>query len=272
MFRADLHCHSTCSDGSLSPKELVALAVEQGLQGLAITDHDTVAAYPAVLEEAREKGVEMISGVEFSCEHREHNVHLLAYAFDIHHEELQSFCEAHKKRREQRYQGMLRKLREGGVDLQEEVVEAHSLGRPHLAKLLVDQGRVKDVKEAFQRYLGDGKLGYVPSSSFGVQETIDLIHRAGGLAVLAHPMLIRRNGVLRDLLEMNFDGIEGYYAKFPRNQEERWVLAGTRRGWMVTGGSDFHGAPKPHIPLGASWVGEELFAQLRERFRENNLK
>lgn len=107
--------------------------------------------------------------------------------------------------------------------------------------------------------------------AFSVEETLDIIHKANGLAIIAHPHLIDNSKVLIDLLSMDFDGIEGYYARFPPQAHERWVKIGKRKGWIITGGSDYHGDIKPHLPLGSSWVGEETFSVLRKHFENNNV-
>ncbi|MCB1136825.1 MAG: phosphatase, partial [Chlamydiia bacterium] len=140
---------------------------------------------------------------------------------------------------------------------------------PHIAKRLIDAGYAKDIKEAFSLYIGDGRRCFVPSQAFSVEETLDVIRAAGGLAVIAHPMLVSRRRVLRDLLKMDFNGIEGYYACFPPEQERPYQQQGLERGWLITGGSDYHGAVKPHIRLGASWVTQETFDRLWEHAQQH---
>lgn len=280
-FRADLHCHTTCSDGSMTPVQLVQKAIDSGLQGLSITDHDTVAAYKSALPLAEKLGLEMIPGVEFSAawaaktgfDNSEEHVHILAYAFDLHHPDLSTFCEKQSQRRLKRNRDILRKLREHGMPLEEE--ELLKLGnpevdpskrvyaRPHIAKLLIDKGYASSMMEVFHKWIGEGKCCYAPGENATVEDTLDLIHHIGGVAIIAHPHLIRKQKNLRRLLEMNFDGIEGYYALFPKDVQQKWVEIGTKKGWIVTGGSDFHGEAKPHIPLGCSWVNEETFRRLQ---------
>ena len=279
-FRADLHSHSTCSDGSMTPQELVEHAKERGLQGLSITDHDTVSAYEVALPIARAAGLQMISGVEFSSVMGEVSVHLLGYAFDLRNERLLEFCEKHQRRREDRNRGILNRLRQLGLSIKEEELQQFSsthlpggqgsIGRPHIAMAMMQHGFVSSVDEAFKKYLGNGKHAFVQGASFSAQETIDIIHGAGGFAVIAHPHLIKGKKVVRKLTELPFDGVEVYYARIPRNQEEKWLQLAKEKEWMYTGGSDFHGMAKPHIPLGCSWVPEPVFAPLYERFMENN--
>lgn len=275
FFRADLHCHSNRSDGTLSPSEIVRLACERGLQGLSITDHDTIEAYPEALAEARNKGLRLLSGVELSAVHRNTSVHILAYAFSTHSAIIKEFCRNHFRRRKNRLLLILEKLASAGIPLTEEEVEPkgseefRSVGRPHIALAMIERGYVASVKEAFLRYLGEGKPCYVPGEAYSVEETLDVIGAAKAFAVIAHPHLIKDKDVLKDLLAMKFDGIEGYYARFSPHEHARWVKIGRKKGWFITGGSDFHGTIKPETALGSSWAGEEIFSFLMERFEEN---
>lgn len=135
---------------------------------------------------------------------------------------------------------------------------------------MIKKGYVQSVQEAFHLYIGENKPCYAPGvSKYTVEKTIEKIHEAKGLAVIAHPHLIEDGKIVNALLSMPFDGIEGYYARFSPEQEERWIKVGKRKGWLITGGSDFHGEIKPNNPLGCSWVGEETFNVLYELFRKN---
>jgi 3',5'-nucleoside bisphosphate phosphatase len=279
-FRADLHCHTTCSDGSYSPQEIVKLAVETGLSGLSITDHDSIEAYQTAVPIAKELNLPLISGIEFSSMHKNVSVHVLAYSFSLSSPLIHSFCAKHHQRRLNRNQAILELLDKQGMPVSEEDLysttksslphQRQTLGRPHIALALVQKGYVESVQEAFQKYIGEGKSCYVPGSHFTVEETIQLIHQANGFAIIAHPHLIEPTSIVRDLLEMNFDGLEGYYARFHASEQKRWVKIGQHRGWIVTGGSDFHGDIKPTLPLGSSWVRQEIFQILLERFQYNS--
>lgn len=276
-FRADLHCHTTCSDGTVSPEDIIQIACDIGLQGLSITDHDTIAAYMEAVPAAKAKNLPLISGVELSAMHRQTNVHLLAYSFSLNSAIIEDFCRRHHQRRELRNQMILDRLAAHGMplssdDFSQDLLSPQSkksMGRPHIALAMVKRGYVQSIQQAFHSYIGEGKPCYAPGSAFSVEETIELIHRANGLAVIAHPHLIENVGILKDLLDMKFDGIEGYYARFPANVHERWIKIGAHRGWIITGGSDFHGTIKPNLPLGSSWVNAETFAILQQRFQVN---
>lgn len=278
-FRADLHCHTTCSDGSKSPQEIIELAALT-LQGLSITDHDSIKAYDSVLPLAKSAGLLLISGIEFSSMHLGTSIHVLGYAFDLQSEFIHNLCQRHVQRRKERNLGILELLTKKNVPISEDDLiaanpllkdkEQHTIGRPHIAKAMMMKGYVETIQEAFQRYLAENACCYVSGTPISTQETIDTIHEANGFAVIAHPHLIGNARAVKQLLEMNFDGIESYYAKLSFNQERKWIDIACKKGWLITGGSDFHGDFKPQIPLGCSWTTEETFRKLYERFQSNN--
>lgn len=277
VFRADLHCHSTASDGSSSPEELIDLAVSIGLQGLSITDHDTIAAYEKAIPAAQAKHLQLISGIELSAMHKGTSVHILGYAFKLDSPAIHDFCQRHLERRIYRNQKVLHLLKTHGMPIEASdfpetsLIAGHPVGRPHIAQAMIHKGYVSSVKEAFQLFLGDGKSCFVSGEAFSIEETIHTIHEAKGLAVIAHPHLIKNQKTVSDLLQMPFDGIEGYYARFFPHQEERWVKIGIKKNWVITGGSDFHGTVKPETPLGCSWVPGTTFSLLKQRHDENNI-
>lgn len=268
LFKADLHCHSTCSDGSLSPLQLLELAKEKGLGGLSITDHDTIEAYQeAFFQRAQELNIEICTGVEFSCQIRSTNVHILGYNFECKNEELQKLCARHHERRTKRNLEILHLLAKKGMKITEEELQNAAfgtvIGRPHIAKVLCEKGYVGSIKEAFNHYIGDGKSCFSPGESFAVGETVQILHKAKGKAFIAHPHLIKKRKALRALLDIPFDGLEGYYACFKKSANDKWVSLAKDKGWLVSGGSDFHGELKPQIPLGASFVFREDFDAIR---------
>lgn len=276
-FRADLHCHTTSSDGTLSPKDLIQMASDKGLQGLSITDHDTIEAYKEGAAAALEKNIQLVPGVELSSMHRNTSVHILAYGFSLDSPIIKSFCDKHHERRKIRNQEMIELLAYHGMPLVPEDFppelfsrdSRHTVGRPHIALAMCKKGYVRSIQEAFQKYIGDGKPCYLSRNSISVEETIGVIHEAKGLAVIAHPHLIERSRTVKDLLSMEFDGIEGYYARFPLSTNEKWLKIGLQKGWIITGGSDFHGEFKPSASLGSSWVNQETFTILQQRFLLN---
>lgn len=270
-FRADLHCHSTASDGTLTPEEIVSLAKKIGLNALSITDHDTIEAYFTAIETARQVDLQLITGIELSSVLQGVSIHILGYCFPFPNPVLETFCSQHQERRKKRCREMLMLLSQHGMPIEEEELLqslAHkktTIGRPHIAQMMIKKGFVESLNEAFKKYLGDGCPCYVQGERFSPQETISTIHQAGGVAIIAHPHLIKEVGILKQLLEMNFDGMECYYSKFLPKEQKRWLKIAEKRSWLVTGGSDFHGSIKPNIPLGCSWINEEYFNQLVER-------
>lgn len=278
-FRADLHCHTTCSDGTVTPKDIIQIALDLHLQGLSITDHDTIEAYQEAVPAAEQKNFPLISGVEFSAVHRETSVHVLAYSFSLSSSHIKEFCRQHHQRRCLRNQAIIDRLASYGMKLNVEDFPAglfanisqHSIGRPHIALAMMKKGYVQTLQQAFQEYIGEGKPCYVPAGAFSVEETLEVIHQSKGLAIIAHPHLIENRSILKDLLNMNFDGIEGYYGRFPSSVHDRWLKIGADKGWLITGGSDFHGDIKPNLPLGSSWVNQDTFKILQKHFEQNQI-
>lgn len=268
--RYDLHSHTNCSDGSMSPEEILQLAKDIGLSGLSITDHDTVNAYAKALPLAEKLGLKMVSGIEFSTVHQNTSVHILGYSFKLDSPSILALCQRHQTRRINRYKTMLELLKKQNMPITEEELlslgQQGSIGRPHIAISMMNKGYVKTMKEAFQNYLAEGKPCYVRTETISVEETIEAIQQGNGLAVIAHPHLIWKRNIVDDLLGMKFDGIEVFYSRFPRENEKQWADIANKKGWLMTGGSDFHGSVKPDIPLGCSWVGEQTFNILYQRF------
>lgn len=266
-FRADLHCHSTYSDGTFTPHELVKHALNSGLNGLAITDHDNVDAYGCAKPLADALGLMMITGVEFSAVHKGSSVHILGYGFKADSICIRELCSKHAERRLERNAAILHNLEKLGMPLlQEDLKEFSSnestLGRPHIAQAMIKKGYVLTLQEAFKNYLGEGQAAFERGDSISVEETIQVIHKGGGVAVIAHPHLLKNQHLEHDLLEMPFDGIEAYYSSMPCYQHQRWIKIAKKKHWLITGGSDFHGAIKPAISLGCSWVPYETFCIL----------
>ncbi len=271
-FRADLHCHSTYSDGTCTPLEIIDLAIQKRLQGLSITDHDTIGAYKEAIPYAQEKHIDLISGIEFSADHKGESVHVLGYAFPPFHPAIESLCLEHSLRRKVRNHEMLEKLSSLGMSITMHDVEQaagsklETIGRPHIANAMLKKGYVASFKEAFKLYLGEGKLAYVKGTPISVEKTLDTIHAAHGLAFIAHPHLIESSRLKSQLLEMDFDGIEVYYGTFNRDDHERWLHIAQKKGWLISGGSDFHGGIKPNVSLGCSWVSLEHFSILKKHY------
>jgi len=269
-FRADLHTHTNCSDGESSPTQLIRIAKQIGLSALSITDHDTIAAYPEAIKEAKIAGLLLGTGVEFSAAYEGMSVHLLGYDFDEENSGIHDFCAKHQVRRKERNEAILAKLSKRGMPI--DPCELKGQGRPHIAALMVEKKYVASMQEAFHRYIGEGKLCYDSGHPFSVDETARVVRQAGGKVFLAHPHLMENRKLVRQLLNFPFDGMECYYAKCSPEQEKPWVKLAQSRGWLISGGSDFHGAAKPHIPLGCSWVDEKTFFSIFTRLGSHRVQ
>jgi 3',5'-nucleoside bisphosphate phosphatase len=265
-FRADLHCHTICSDGTDSPEEVLRKAASIGLQGLSITDHDTIDAYsPELFLLANELNIRLLPGIEFSSEWEGSSIHVLGYGIDLKASPLRDFMFQMIFRRGERNGAILQKLRDLGFSLHKEELERYggrTIGRPHIAHLMIEKGYVATLREAFDLYLRDGASCYVPGIRFTPLEVIEQIRNAKGKAILAHPHFLKKGSFLKQILSMPFDGIEAYYGNQPIAFQQPWVDIARKKNWIVTGGSDYHGSVKPHALLGSSWVSQDTFDRL----------
>ncbi|NGX34775.1 MAG: 5'-3' exoribonuclease [Candidatus Anoxychlamydiales bacterium] len=271
-FRADLHVHSYFSDGTDSPQELLYLAKEKNLSAIAITDHDTIDAYDDKLFElAKKLDIKLIVGSEISSKLLDSTVHILAYNFDLKSKSFSIFLNQLLEKRKDRNIKILEKLNKKNIDISEsDLIESSKktntsktvLGRVHIAKLMIEKGYVKTINEAFESYIKDDGPCFVMGDRFSPKEVIDQIHLVNGKAVLAHPNQIKRSKVIDALLELDFDGIEVYYAKLFPIYERRWLKIAEKKNLIATGGSDFHGFIKPYITLGCSWCDENTFNKI----------
>ncbi len=271
ISRVDLHLHTTASDGQFSPSELVAMALEGGLLTIAITDHDTTAGIDEALEAARGTGLEVIPGVEISCDVPREEVHLLGYYLDHHHPTLQGKLRAMRDARLQRAKGMLAKLEALGFPLPWEMVAElageGSVGRPHIAQAMFKMGHVASTDEAFDLYIGRNGPAYVERYKISPSAAVALVKEARGLPVLAHPLRVTH--FLPSLLEAGLVGLEAYYNGY--SPEEMRGLAALARKFdlIATGGSDFHGPDVlDTVGMGGAPVPMESVERLRALARE----
>lgn len=266
MARVDLHAHTTTSDGTLTPTQLVRLAVENGLNALAITDHDHVGALDEARKAAHGHDLEIVTGIELSLVEDGVELHLLGYLFDEKNERLVATLDRLRAARQTRAARIVERLSDLGVDItladvQAEVGEGattRSIGRPHVARALMTKGHVASVTEAFDRYLGDGRPAAVPKEKLGAADAIALLHDAGGLAVLAHAVTIpaeRREEMVRRLAAHGLDGLEVAHSKHGPVERETLGTLAHSLGLVETGGSDFHGTNKPDVKLGSGRDG-----------------
>lgn len=254
----DLHIHTTISDGTMTPGEIVTLASKKGLKAIAITDHDTFAGVEEAQLAGKGVGLEVISGIELSAQYQDINIHLLGYLFDHKDENFIAALRKIQAGRIERNLRIIERLNKLKIELTIEEVEEFSIkgqvGRPHIASLLVRKGYVDTMDEAFEIYLGSGGLAYESRYLFQLPEAIANIKRAGGLAILAHPYHIYNNcknfkRYLDELSAMGLDGIEAYYPTHSRKFRKELLQLSTEKSLLVTGGSDFHGDIRPGTTL-----------------------
>ena len=273
----DLHTHTTASDGSYSPTELVHLAEQSNLEALAITDHDTVAGLSEASEAASRAKLEVINGVELACNVQAGTLHMLGYFIDPENRPLQDLLEQLVDSRKQRNPQIIAKLNELGYEITMEQVRAHASGpiisRLHIALEMLEKRFVRSIDEAFGRFLGDNGSAYVKRIEPEPAQAITLIHQAGGLAVVAHPFHLRAadeqelGKKLKDLALLGLDGVEVWYPEHTAEiTEQLWRIC-QRLDLAAVGGSDFHGAAKQHIKLGTGRGGLNIPLEILDRLK-----
>lgn len=268
----DLHLHSELSDGTETPEEIVRLAAEAGLTAISLTDHDHLEGSHRAREAAEAAGLAYVTGTELSVEWDSGPMHMLSYRIDPDSGPLTDRLEEVRRGREQRNTTMVERLAELGYDITFDEVAAVAggpvIGRPHMARVLIDKGYFDSMKNVFDRLLGTGRPGYVERVRLGAVEAIDLTRQSGGVAVIAHPHTI---GVGRDDYERAFSelaaaglgGIECHYPEYTPEVRNRLARTADALGLIATGGSDFHGSNKPGLHVGVGFddlsVPDEAF-------------
>lgn len=275
--RCDLHAHTTASDGDLSPSELVQHAVEVGIGALGVTDHDTVAGIPEAVEAAARLGMALAPGVEVSAEFSPGTMHILGYYVDIENKPLQDALEKLRGGRDVRNAFILEKLNGLGIEITMEEVLAvageESVGRPHIAQVILNKGYCATRQEVFDKYLAKGAAAYFDRIRFSPAESIELILNAGGVPVLAHPVQLKLeddalSGMVGELAGMGLKGIEIYYWNHTPQQTAFYCKLAEKYDLLVTGGSDFHGPSRSETRLGVGGgdlaVPIEVYDNLRK--------
>ncbi len=266
-MRIDLHLHSTASDGSLSPSELISAARTGGLDVVSLTDHDTTSGF-AEASAAGRGSVHVVPGIEMSTTHEGLELHMLGYFVDPVHPVLQAHERDAVERRRERMIAILDALDGGGVSVDYTEVTSAAAGarviaRPHLARVLVQRGFAHTVSEAFDRYIGNACDAYRPVNLVGPAEAIERIHTAGGIAVWAHPDYDSFNREIRRFVNWGLDGVECYRPKCSAQESMAFEQVATSLGLYVTGGSDWHGVW--HGRLGLFSLGREELGAVLER-------
>lgn len=270
MRFADLHTHTFHSDGTRSPKEVVDVARSHGVTILAISDHDNLAAFFEAKRYADSAGVTLIPAMELSCIYEGVDIHVLAYAFDPMDERIDERLRSFRETRHRRGYAMVDRLRALGLNISPERVDqlagGGAMGRPHVARALVEAGYVPSVSEAFDQYLGAGKPAYVEKERFQIGEAVTLIHDCGGLTSIAHPTLYpNHEHIVPELLDLGIDGVEAFHPDVDELNRERYANLARFRNKLVTGGSDDHGTVKTSETLGTVKVPETLIQPILER-------
>jgi len=255
----DLHTHTTASDGSLTPCQLVEAALEAGLAAIAVTDHDTVDGVSGAVEAGASLGIRVVPGIEISCVLDGGTLHILGYGFDPSEPRFAAGVERLKRARKERNPKIIHNLREMGIPITLEQVEERAgggvVGRPHIAKTLLDLGAVKTVQEAFDSYLASDSPAYEHKFRYEPADAFEKIKGAGGIPVMAHPYQTHREGeelrqLVSELAEQGLEGIEVLYSRHSPEQVEFYGELAREFDLVPTGGTDFHGKTKPDITLG----------------------
>lgn len=267
MVTADLHLHTVASDGTWRPEQLVAAAHRAGLAAIAVTDHDSTASVLCAQAKGRELGITVIAGVELSTCAGTQEVHLLGLGANPADAGLAQLMLELREGRAKRGLLILGKLARLGLPVPAHAVQAlakgATIGRPHVARAMLELGYVHSIDEAFEMYLAEGRPAHVPRPRLSTVEGIAAVHRAGGIAVCAHPGLLEDDGVLQALVAAGLDGLEVYASAHSPEQTREYLALATTHGLLVSGGSDCHGPwPSSPLRLGSVGVGTEDLCRL----------
>ncbi|SCG83385.1 Protein trpH [Proteiniborus sp. DW1] len=251
--KSDLHVHTTFSDGSLTPYEVLKWAYDKKIYAISITDHDTIEGLKYAIESSNLFDVLIVPGVEISCTFEDEEIHLLGYYFDIQDKNLLEALNLLKHSRETRGEKIIEKLNRLGLNLTlHEVYDIAGkgvIGRPHIAKAMINRKYVSSVQEAFDKYLDRHKPAYVDRYRLSLKEGIDLIHKAGGVAIIAHPGLIKNERIFFEVMKIGIDGIEVIHSKHSPEDTLKYEHMANENNLITTGGSDFHGDLIGDIPV-----------------------
>lgn len=259
MSEIDLHTHSTASDGTFSPSELVAAAAAAGIRAIALTDHDTVQGIPEACQAGRMHGVEVIGGCELSVEYPQGSMHILGLWVPQNPGPLDETLRHLTSLRKNRNLSIIRNLNDCGVPITYDELEMEAdgatIGRPHIARLLVDKGMAVDLQDAFANWLRPGTKGYASKEKLLPRQAIELLKSVAATVILAHPCTLRLDEVklevvLRELKQWGLDGVEVHYSMHTQSQTKTYASLCRKLDLVQSSGSDFHGANKPNIALG----------------------
>jgi predicted metal-dependent phosphoesterase TrpH len=266
----DLHTHTTASDGTYAPRDLVIEAASRGVRVLAITDHDSTEGLPEAFEEAeRRRPLELLPGIEINCDVEGAEIHVLGYLMEWQAPWFQEFCREQRRERRERVHLMAERMAALGMPFDADevfaLVKEGSAGRPHVAQVMVARGYVKTVREAFDKYLAAGRPGHVPRKKLTPEDAVRLIRRAAGVPVFAHPGLASRDELIPGLIAAGLMGIECYYTEHSAQQRATYLQICKEQDLVATGGSDFHGPQVRAATLGSPSVPMAAVEALRAK-------
>ena len=265
----DLHLHTYYSDGTFTPEQVAKAAEEMKLAAISLTDHDTIEGCDRLAKACDERNIEFIPGTELSVDIEGNEMHLLGYFLDTQNERLITETTNYQQNRTNRVHGLVDQLNELGIELDADDVfdlaKCKAPGRPHVARALVKHGFCGSVDEAFSRFLRRGATAWVPKTNVDYREGIELIHQAGGLAVMAHPGLNKIDHLIPDLVKAGLDGLECWHTRHPKSTAKRYREMAERYGLIITGGSDCHGAGRGHPLIGTVRVPYEILEKMKSR-------
>ena len=266
MRVVDLHIHTIFSDGTLLPREVVRLAALRGLSAIAITDHDEVGGLKEGVEFGERFGINVVQGIELSAKKEDKSIHLLGYFIDPNNRELLDFVHFMRESRLKRAEKIIDKLGEHGISIKMDDVQKHtglgSIGRPHIAEALVAERAVRDLQEAFSKYLGDGKPCYVSKANVTPKSAIELILSAGGIPILAHPAFLEPKDWIPEFVDEGLMGIEVWYPSHSETQINKYLEIANKYKLVPTGGSDSHGTRHGYPEIGEFTVPYQVLERL----------
>ncbi|HKY21701.1 MAG TPA: PHP domain-containing protein [Vicinamibacterales bacterium] len=267
----DLHLHTTASDGLCEPAVLVDLAWRAGIRTMSVTDHDTIAALCEVEHAATAAGIAFVPGIEITAVHEGRDVHVLGYFFDRSDTALSGFLEQQRADRVRRINLMADRLASMGKTIDREAILAsrprgESVGRPMVAKALVKAGHVTDARQAFDQLIGEGKPAFIPRSGAAPAEVVAIINRAGGVASLAHPGLLRRDDLIPAMIDAGLTAVEAFHSEHDVTTTEHYLALADRHRILVSGGSDYHGEKeRRRAAFGTVGLPRDRFERLSAR-------
>jgi len=265
----DLHVHSDHSDGRMTPQQIIDRGLALGLKAVAVTDHDCLSGYEEAAAYAQGKDIEVVAAAEFSAEVGKSDIHILAYLFRPDNPNFRKALDGFRSLRYERGRKMVERLKVLGVKVSfEDVLEIAgkaAIGRPHLAEAMVKNGQVSSYDLAFKRYLFQGGPVYMPKAKLTPAEAIDLIHAAGGLAVMAHPGLTKRDDIIEKLAANGLDGLEIFHPTHSSSSRKRYSQIALSHNLCCTGGSDAHSRPGRYGDIGDEKVPYEYLIEMKKR-------